>query len=496
MKNRKSLSCDFLIIGGGTIGLPVSIWLSEQTNKKIICIEAGSDKKTVMNFFGNSRLTGDIYHGAENGRRFGLGGTSSVWGGALAPFYQNDCIDYDWPISSKELMPFSSYIEDLFSLPRNRWPNIFSDSLDDNYVLRNAIWPAFNKRNVYKNLKNRVKKHKNLTILHDSPVIKIETNDSISNVTVSNKMFSNIKSKKIIVCAGAIESTRLAMLISNNNRIGKGFCDHLSAPIGKIVPNNRDNLNKQFAFKFIENSSMISCRFELSNNSNDRKKIPPHNFHISPIDINDKSSSPFNHIRNIMRAMQERSFPKLRDIFGVFTNIGWFLKFVFWFLFKKTLLWPEKTDIELHLVIQQEVNEKNSLALDADNIDRFGNPITKINWKIKDKDIMNINLAIDAFNHFWNKSDNKKYGKLELYDIKSVKEAIKECGGIYHPTSSLSFGNKDIHPIDKNLYLKGAKNIQFVSTAILPTGGGINPTMMALLLSARCVHQHANCDKN
>ena len=119
MKNTKDLSCDYLIIGGGTIGLPISVWLSEKTNKNIICVEAGPNNKTIKNLFGNPRIFGDVYYGAEEGRRFGLGGTSSIWGGALAPFFQNDCNHYDWPISSEDLKQFYSDIEDLFDLPEN-----------------------------------------------------------------------------------------------------------------------------------------------------------------------------------------------------------------------------------------------------------------------------------------------------------------------------------------------------------------------------------------
>jgi choline dehydrogenase-like flavoprotein len=31
--------------------------------------------------------------------------------------------------------------------------------------------------------------------------------------------------------------------------------------------------------------------------------------------------------------------------------------------------------------------------------------------------------------------------------------------------------------------------VQLISTSVLPTGGGANPTMMALMLGVRCVDQ-------
>lgn len=493
MKNIKDLSCDYLIIGGGTIGLPVSVWLAEKTNKNIICVEAGPSNKTIKDLFGNPRIFGDEYHGAEEGRRFGLGGTSSIWGGALAPFLQNDCNHYDWPVSSEDLKQFYTDIEDLFDLPENSWPNIYSDEKNKNYVLRHCLWPSFRKRNVYINIRKKAKKLSNLKILYESPVTKIKLDDSKSEVTIQNRKTSNIiTSKNIIVCAGALESTRLALSISNNKSIGNGFSDHLSAPVAKIITNNSNNLNSKFSFKFLKNGSMIARRFELSNNSIHRKNIPPHNFHISSIKINDNNVSPFTHIREILRALQERKIPKIGNIFGIFANTPWFIKFVYWFFYKRTVLWPQNSSPELHLVIQQNISDKNFITLDHKNLDPFGNPLVKINWRVEDQDIKNINSAIEAFKKFWNEAYFYKYGELDFYDKHVIEKNIKQCGGIYHPTSSLSFGEDMRHPVDKNLYLKGKKNIQFVSTAVLPTGGGINPTMTALLLGARCVHQHVN----
>lgn len=486
---KKQLDCDFLIIGGGTIGLPVAVWLSEKTNKDVICLEAGYETHDNYNFFGSPKIIGNNYMGAKLGRRFCLGGTSTVWGGALSPFLQSDTTLYNWEVTSKDLEKYIPDVEKIFKLPSSDWNEDLLENQFGEYILRAAIWPSFANRNTYKLLKNRLIRCQNLRLLKNTPVISIDAKNSKHIVYVNNVDFEKISCKKIIVCAGAIESTRIALRLSNNYFIGKGFSDHLSAPVGKILSKNLDSLNKEFSFKFSKNNSMKNFRFEMSNHSNNRELLPPHNFHVSFISKISENNT-FNHLRSIFRHLQRGEVPQIRDLSGLIKNSKWFIRLAFWRFFHKCLLRPEDSIPEIHLVIQQEISDANRIELDHAALDEFGNSVPKIYWKLNSKDKENINNAIYSFYDFWQKNLSDKYGSLELYDKDTIIKNFMECGGIYHPTSSLKFGKDDKSPLDENLYLKNIRNIQFLSTAILPTGGGVNPTMMALLFAARCVDQH------
>jgi choline dehydrogenase-like flavoprotein len=43
--------------------------------------------------------------------------------------------------------------------------------------------------------------------------------------------------------------------------------------------------------------------------------------------------------------------------------------------------------------------------------------------------------------------------------------------------------------VDRDLRMFACPQVQLISTSVLPTGGGANPTMMALMLGVRCVDQ-------
>ena len=242
---------------------------------------------------------------------------------------------------------------------------------------------------------------------------------------------------------------------------------------------------------------MRSWRFEMSSKSKLRERLPPHNISLSF--VNNCINAPmdgYQNIRMIMQSLQKRKLPPLAHILSLINNIDWIFKMAWYLLFKKRLLRPKNSTPEFNLVIQQEVSENNFIKLSETRQDQFGNPNIEINWRMTEIDKKNIIKTIKEFKLFWSENYEHKYGKLHLYDFSKTLSDFENCGGNYHPSSSLPFGKNrnNPSPLDKNLYLKAAKNIQFVSTACLPTGGGVNPTMMALLLAARLVDQHAyNC---
>jgi len=186
--------------------------------------------------------------------------------------------------------------------------------------------------------------------------------------------------------------------------------------------------------------------------------------------------------------------PHLRYFLYLIKNIDSVAKMVWFRIIKKRLWHPKNSTPEFHLVIQQEVSERNYIKLSETKLDQFGNPAVEISWGVSSVDEENIVNAIKEFASYWSENFEMEYGKLHLYGVSRILSGFKNCGGIYHPTSSLSFGENADSQLNENLYFRGAKNIQFISTACLPTGGGVNPTMMALLLAARLVDQHSkNC---
>src|SRR4051794_11287487 len=90
LENGVSLSSEVLIIGGGIAGLLLAVQLRKH-NMGVIVLESGGPGNAAHPHPLNEVVhLGEIYRGALEGRARGLGGTSTLWGGALIPFLAED----------------------------------------------------------------------------------------------------------------------------------------------------------------------------------------------------------------------------------------------------------------------------------------------------------------------------------------------------------------------------------------------------------------------
>ena len=91
LEKQTNLKANFVIVGGGTVGLIIAQKIASLEIGTVIVLELGGEQisESSENF---PRVTfpRSFYQGAELGRFAGLGGTSARWGGALIPFLPND----------------------------------------------------------------------------------------------------------------------------------------------------------------------------------------------------------------------------------------------------------------------------------------------------------------------------------------------------------------------------------------------------------------------
>lgn len=81
---------DVCIVGGGTAGLFLAQDLCSR-GIKVVVLEAGSERSVRPPEFGHfCEQLGIPFRGADNGRCFGIGGTSALWGGQMIPLARSD----------------------------------------------------------------------------------------------------------------------------------------------------------------------------------------------------------------------------------------------------------------------------------------------------------------------------------------------------------------------------------------------------------------------
>ena len=90
--DQKALTrqCDVCVVGAGAAGIYLAVELANR-GLDVILLEAGNKACTDASAIGfDAQFDADLYPGATLGRFFGLGGSTSRWGGALAPHTEHD----------------------------------------------------------------------------------------------------------------------------------------------------------------------------------------------------------------------------------------------------------------------------------------------------------------------------------------------------------------------------------------------------------------------
>lgn len=140
---------DVVIVGAGTVGLVMSVLLSNRSSLSVICLESGDMHQEGEEHSLNEVVQEkSIYAGALSGRFRCIGGTSTRWGGALIPFLDSDLANYNWPITMADLEKYIPEVEKIFSLAEGSYDldEEICSSYNATHTPRLAKWPPFKKK--------------------------------------------------------------------------------------------------------------------------------------------------------------------------------------------------------------------------------------------------------------------------------------------------------------------------------------------------------------
>jgi choline dehydrogenase-like flavoprotein len=501
-RRTEKITADVLVIGAGTVGLPISVMLAARPNLKVVCLESGGHHQD-----GETHPLNEVVHraneyrGASAGRFRCYGGTSTRWGGALIPFQHADFDHGDWPLSAEELDPYVAPVEDLFGLERGPYTDErFPFPLGRTHVNRLAKWPVFKKRNVVSLIGDEARKAPNLSVWVNATVTEIDVPTASGGVQVvarspaGNRL--EVSAARLLIAAGAIETTRLALLIDRRHggrvsaaspSLGRYFSDHIGMAVAEIVPRRRDALNKLCGWRFGRGGSMRNIRFELAPDAAVRRELPPSFAYLSPSVTNDGG---WASLRELYRYAQRQRVPPVSAFVDAARNLPWIARAGWWRFVHQRLLLPDGAVPKICIVQEQVLDPDNRIVLSAERSDQFGVPLAEITWRPTATDIDNVIRSATLFAETWRNTEFAAYGTWQGYSEDSIRRGMLESGGVYHPTGSTRMGrDAATGVVDRDLRMFACPQVQLISTSVLPTGGGANPTMMALMLGVRCVDQ-------
>jgi choline dehydrogenase-like flavoprotein len=497
---KSAATADVAVIGAGTLGLPMAGALGAR-GLGVICLESGAETQNdeihQLNEVVYSRA---VYPGAAHGRFRCLGGTSTRWGGALIPFLISDVRNADWPVSHADIVAYRPAVERFFALSDEEYE---ADGLITavagvaTHIARLAKWPRFAKRNVFNILEQEVRTRPNMRVIINATATDFEVEGGALRRIVArapNGASITVHARKVVFAAGAIESTRLLLLLDQQNdsclrrqgdQLGRNFHDHLSVPVASLKAIDQPQLNRLVGFRFERGGAMRNLRFELAENGTIRADVKPCFAHIA---FEGEEGSGFASLREVFRHLQMRRVAPLATFVRLALDAPWLIRAVWWRFVEQRLLYPDNAKLNVHMVIEQEPVADNRIQLSPDKVDCFGRPLAQIDWSASDIDVENLRKATDAFEKAWNGSNLAQIAQFVRRAEDEAAGDLVRGGSICHPGGSTRMGRTpDTGVVDANLKVFGLSNLFVVATSVLPTGGGGNPTMMAAMLAFRCV---------
>ena len=409
---------DYIIIGTGPAGTVILDNLKKKNIKKILVIERGNfNEKKYENLNTKDNLVN------KDSRTFTVGGSSSDWAQIYSCLELNEMQNKNnksiWPLSHKKLNRYCKSIDKKFGF---EFDNLNHNLVEKNLDIRKfqSKIPPINFQKFYKKI--------DFDLIINCKIESIDEKGSYVEASFfHNNIKQSIKSKKLIICAGGIESASLVLRslkknylkkMKNKSLVGKFFMDHPKGYMGFLKYPNLDKIKKYLFVTGKKESRYYG--FSLK-----RKK----NFFLN----------------SYIRIEEARNF----------------------IFFRKKFL------IKIFLEMEPKMNNKIYL-------DKTGK--SKIKIKLSNNDKYTAKILLKEFVSTF--SINTKKEKIR-FNEKNLVGASHHMGGMIFPKI-----------IDKNLKINGLKNVYCCSSAIFPTSGSVNPTLIICALGKRLSEHLLKVKKN
>lgn len=503
-----SIACDVCIVGAGAAGLFLAARLVRR-GIDVVVVEAGDRICADGQAVGIETIVeDDSYRATSEGRAFGLGGTTSLWGGQLIPYSELDFRQAEangfnpWRHIVGVVKRYSQNVADMLGLqPMVDW---FDPSALIPVAVVNALhsrglqivtsdWLPFRKRNFAFLVKTLGVTRGNLSIFLNAPAITWDVRllaeglYLIASLTAkAGNRFLKILARSFVLAAGTIESTRILLemkrqspgiMLGHGAALGRYLSDHLSCRVANVRPEDLTLCSQLFAPRFLA-GRMKTFRFV-------ERHAPPDVlrgfFHF----IFDNDNEGFHLVKKVLLGLQSRTLPKVsaQEMTRSITEIA-ALAWNRWV--RQRLFIPTKTPVHLQLDIEQIPHPSNRVILTRE-LDAWGRPMAVVQWQIREEDCQAIHAAVSRFITLWPGYESGFPGLLP--DQEGVSGYKPHDA--YHPVGTCRMGVDSEAVVDPELRVHGVLNLSVLSTAVFPSAGTANPTFSMLCLAESLVERLA-----
>lgn len=536
LHSTATISNQVCIVGAGAAGIALAIKLA-QSNFDVLLIESGglSESNRFDPLFDGGRVAAGSNHPPLIlGRRRGIGGTTSVWGGRCIPY---DPIDFEkrdyipnsgWPITYEQLLPYYHQANIFCEAGEFAYDaeTAFNDKnktlipgFEGEDALINSIERFSCPTNFGQQYREFLKKDRHVSVLYNATCNHIQLKENGKSVdfirlrTLSGKQFQ-VHANQYILAMGALETTRL-MLASNDvhtqglgnhsDCLGRYYQCHVRGVDGElqIKPNIKDVI---YDYEISKDSIYCRRRITISPQAQRRYKIG--NFsarlHYPPAGNPDHESGILSLLfltKSLLKKEYQSAFTKSdgekdnaaknkilwRHAKNIIVDYADVLNCAYRIVTKRFLARQKLPSIcltgknnlyPLDVNIEQCPNPASRVYL-IQTRDVFGIPQIEVDWRSNDIDYKTVKTAFSII-----KEEMTRTGCGDLLFDKEAIKINKPIGGHHIGTARMS-DNPTQGVVDSNCQVHGIDKLFIGSSAVFPTSSHANPTLTIVALSIR-----------
>jgi choline dehydrogenase-like flavoprotein len=500
---HSTVEADVCVIGAGAAGIYLATQLA-QRGGRVVLLEAGPANGVDSSSVGFDAVFGlDPYPAATTGRFFGMGGSTTRWGGALIPHTAADLRELDASANAwshivntvREKTPavlrhlgFAG-VPDFESFAERSLGQAATALVNSGFQVQSGLYLPFRRKNLVCLLNHQAVRSDALRVYFNAVAQSWEIRAGTGGAAMLRRLVAvsrnrnelRVTAGKFVICAGAIESARMLLemqdaspqpVLRETSRPGCYLGDHLSMPIADVVSGCVDQTASLFGPRF-SGAWMRSYRLLES-------EPPSHTPRTFAHFIFSNRSRGFELAKVLLGALQQRRLPRvnLGDMLGGggdLTRLG-YGRFV-----QSRLYIPAGTPVHLQLDMEQVPVRENRVTL-TDQRDDYGRRVARIDWHISPQDIDALAASAQRYLSRW------PGAKAGLPELRPRPVACGDDGesakpyDAYHPVGTCRMGDDAEAVVDETLKVCGLDNLWLVSTGVLPSAGTANPTFTMLCL--------------
>lgn len=503
------ITTDVCIIGAGAAGLYLARRLAD-SHVSITVVEAGPQTPVDGRTAGFAcEFSNAVYRGATEGRSFGLGGTTSRWGGQLVASPAADGIRADdvfrdaWrhihQVGEQYRHAVASLLgvdEELHTPERALGAPPSPPGTSDLALGMSCALP-FRRRNFQWMTRGTEAGDQDSRVFCDAVAAEWHLDQGTNGacrvrelaVRSPSAHTLRIRAKHYVVAAGTIESTRILHEINETGddrvlppqaALGRNLSDHLSFEVAEFAAASRVAAARLFAPRFLHGVMQSWRLLEAAPNPHE----PRYFAHI----IFPTENPGFRLARAMLQALQARRAPAVsaRDLAS--GSVG--MVRLAWSRFARSRLYIDvNAPCHMQLDIEQQPDVRNAVTLGRER-DRFGRRVAKIDWAVRAEDEANMARARSRFLSHWTAFQPS----LQLCVSSGADEPTVKPYDAYHPVGTCRIGDDASAVADPSLRVRGTENVYVLSTAIFPSAGSANPTFNLLCYAERLADRLARED--